>query len=169
MKLRFADVLSTPDERRASQLTRICAAAYTDGMARGSVPNLSPDRRSELTCLFSALRNSERIVLRNELAFALRDATPGSDLHTWYCHFGMRGLTSTSPQKDLRRRLTCWAAGRATIPSGSFRGRFHRGQRRPRVRRHDLPLPHRPIPRRKGDVDNALAVFHGVIPDIMRY
>jgi hypothetical protein len=126
MKLRFADVLSTPEERRASQLTRICAAAYTEGMARGTVPNLSPDRRYELTCFFSALRNSERIVLRNELAFALRDATPGSDLHTWSCHFGMRGLTSTSPQKDLRRRLTCWAAGRTTIPSGSFRGRFHR-------------------------------------------
>ena len=50
-------------------------------MTKASVANLNPDWRSEETCAFCALRNSDRVVLHNELVFALRDATPVSDHH----------------------------------------------------------------------------------------
>jgi len=47
-----------------------------------AVRDLGQNSSSEQGCVFSVLRDSERVVLRNALAFALRDATPVSDLHT---------------------------------------------------------------------------------------
>jgi ATP adenylyltransferase len=160
------------DERRKSESTRIwSAAAYTKGMTRARVPNLSPDRRSDATCVFCALRNSERLVLRNELAFALRDTTPVSDLHTLVLPFRHAptyfDLTpeELAAANDLLRRL----GAQISQADPSVEG-FNIGANVGLVSGQTIFHCHiHLIPRRRGDVENPLGGVRGVIPDKMRY
>jgi ATP adenylyltransferase len=139
-------------------------------MTRASVPNLSPDRRSEPTCLFSALRNSERIVLRNELALALRDTTPGSDLHTLVLPFRHARTYFDLSRKDSPRRMTCWGGWARKYPKADPSVEGFIGANVGLVSGHTIFHCHiHLIPRHRGDVENPLGGVRGVIPARMRY
>ena len=140
-------------------------------MTIASIPNLNLDQRSDETCVFCALRNSERIVVRNELAFALRDTTPVSDLHTLVLPFRHAptyfDLTpeELAAANDLLQRLRAQISKTDPTVEGfniSANVGLVSGQT---IFRCHIHL----IPRRKGDVENPLGGVRGVIADKMGY
>jgi ATP adenylyltransferase len=110
-------------------------------------------------------------VLRNELAFALRDTTPVSDLHTLVLPFRHAptyfDLTpeELAAANDLLRRL----GAQISQADPSVEG-FNIGANVGLVSGQTIFHCHiHLIPRRRGDVENPLGGVRGVIPDKMRY
>lgn len=122
-------------------------------------------------CIFCALRDGPNVVLRNELAFALRDATPVTPLHTLVLpsrhaptYFDLTDA-ELAAVNDLLRRL------RSDIVEAdpSVEG-FNIGANVGAVSGQTIFHCHiHLIPRRKGDMHDPRGGVRGVIPDKMRY
>lgn len=122
-------------------------------------------------CVFCALRDGPRVVLRNRLSFAVLDTTPVTPLHTLvlpYRHAATYfDLTDgeLAAANDLLRRL------RQDILSAdpSVEG-FNVGANAGLVAGQTIFHCHiHLIPRRKGDVKDPLGGVRAVIPERMRY
>lgn len=122
-------------------------------------------------CIFCALRDGPQVVMRNNLAFAVRDTTPVTALHTLvlpYRHaptyFDLTDDELTAANKLLKHlRLDIMNA------DPSVEG-FNVGANIGAVSGQSLFHCHiHLIPRRKGDIDNPLGGVRAVIPDKMRY
>ena len=140
-------------------------------MTRASLANLSPDRRSEETCVFCAMRNSDRIVLRNELAFALRDTTPVTDLHTLVLPFRHAPTYfDLTPEELAATNDPLWRLRAQMCQTDPSVEGFNIGANVGLVSGQTIFHCHiHLIPRRRGDVENPLGGVRGVIPDKMRY
>jgi len=135
-------------------------------------PDLSIDvPPRDRPCVFCDLRASDAVLMRNELAFALRDASPVTRLHTLVLplrhaptYFDLTPEEVTAAN-DLLRRL------RAQIlaDDGAVEG-FNIGANVGTVSGQTIFHCHiHLIPRRAGDIDDPLGGVRGVIPDKMRY
>ena len=132
-------------------------------------PSDAPPR--DRACVFCALRASDAVVMRNELAFALRDASPVARLHTLVLPlrhsptcFDLTPEELTAAN-DLLRRL------RAQIlaDDGDVEG-FNIGTNVGLVSGQTIFHCHiHLIPRRAGDIDDPRGGVRGVIPHKMRY
>ncbi len=132
-------------------------------------PSDAPPR--DRSCVFCNLRASDAVVMRNELAFALRDASPVTGLHTLVLplrhaptYFDLTPEEITAAN-DLLRRL------RAQIlaDDGAVEG-FNIGANVGIVSGQTIFHCHiHLIPRRAGDLDDPRGGVRGVIPDRMRY
>lgn len=122
-------------------------------------------------CIFCALRGGPRVVLRNELAFAVRDTTPVTALHTLvlpYRHAPTYfDLTQSelAAANDLLRRLRSEIAKEDPSVEG-----FNVGANVGTVSGQTIFHCHiHLIPRRRGDVQDPLGGVRAVIPEKMRY
>ena len=130
-----------------------------------------PSPQSEPACVFCALRNSNRIVLRNDLAFAVRDATPVSVLHSLVLPFRHAPtyfdltVNEIAAANDLLWRLRLQILATDSSVEG-----FNIGANVGLVSGQTIFHCHiHLIPRRRGDVENPLGGVRGVIPNKMRY
>jgi ATP adenylyltransferase len=122
-------------------------------------------------CIFCTSRDGPRVVLRNELAFAIRDTTPVTVLHTLvlpYRHaptyFDLTEM-ELAAVNDLLRRLRSEIM--KTDPSVEG---FNVGANVGTVSGQTIFHCHMHlIPRRRGDVQDPLGGVRAVIPDKMRY
>jgi ATP adenylyltransferase len=122
-------------------------------------------------CVFCALRTSSRIVIRNELAFALRDTTPVTDLHTLVLpirhaptYFDLR------PDELVAVNDLLWRLRDQILAADPSVEGFNIGANIGLVSGQTIFHCHvHLIPRRAGDVDNPLGGVRGVIPSRMRY
>lgn len=134
-------------------------------------PEFDPRPQSDQACVFCALRSSDRIVLRNDLAFALRDTTPVSYLHSLVLpfrhaptHFDLT-MTEIEAANDLLWRLRA-----QILATDSSVGGFNIGANAGLSSGQTIFHCHiHLIPRRGGDVENPLGGVRGVIPNKMRY
>lgn len=140
-------------------------------MTRTAIQNLDPARSSEGACVFCAMRNSDRIVLRNELAFALWDTTPVTDFHTLVLPFRHAPTYfDLTPEELAAANDLLWRLrGQICQTDPSVQG-FNIGANVGLVSGQMIFHCHiHLIPRRRGDVENPLGGVRGVIPDKMRY
>lgn len=122
-------------------------------------------------CVFCALRDDARVIMRNRLAFAIRDTTPVTPLHTLIlpCRHAATYFDLTDEElaaaNDLLRRL------RVDITKADASvGGFNVGANVGAVSGQSIFHCHiHLIPRRKGDIDNPQGGVRAVIPDKMRY
>ncbi|WP_373852152.1 HIT family protein [Bradyrhizobium sp.] len=122
-------------------------------------------------CIFCALRDDARVIMRNALTFAVRDTTPVTPLHTLVLPFRHAetyfDLTDDElgAANDLLRRLR----DDITKADASVEG-FNIGANVGVVSGQSIFHCHiHLIPRRKGDIDNPHGGVRAVIPDKMRY
>ena len=129
------------------------------------------DRRAEDACVFCALRTSDRVVLRNELAFAIRDVNPVTALHSLVLPFRHAptyfDLTAdeVAAADDLLRRLRAEIVRQDSAVVG-----FNIGANVGLASGQTIFHCHiHLIPRRRGDVEDPLGGVRGVIPARQRY
>jgi diadenosine tetraphosphate (Ap4A) HIT family hydrolase len=127
--------------------------------------------RAEPECIFCALRNSDRIALRNDLVFAIRDVNPVTSLHSlvlpWRHAPTYFDLTpdEIAAANDLLRRLRTEITDQDPAVEG-----FNIGANVGLVSGQTIFHCHiHLIPRRRGDVDDPLGGVRGVIPAKQRY
>lgn len=122
-------------------------------------------------CIFCALRDDGRVIMRNQLAFAVRDTTPVTPLHTLilpYRHaatyFDLTDEELAAANDLLRRLRTDIIEADASVEG------FNIGANVGVVSGQSIFHCHiHLIPRRKGDIDNPHGGVRAVIPDKMRY
>ncbi|HMN70323.1 MAG TPA: HIT family protein [Rhodoblastus sp.] len=122
-------------------------------------------------CLFCALRDGPAVVMRNDLAFAVRDTTPVTPLHTLVLplrhaptYFDLSD-DELAAVNDLLRRLRLEILDADTSVAG-----FNVGANVGAVSGQSIFHCHiHLIPRRKGDMADPHGGVRGVIPDRMRY
>jgi ATP adenylyltransferase len=110
-------------------------------------------------------------VLRNELAFALRDTTPVSDLHMLVLPYRHAPTYFDLTPEELAAANDLLNQLRAQISQTdpSVEG-FNIGANVGLVSGQTIFYCHIDlIPQRRGDIENALGGVRGVIPDKMRY
>ena len=135
----------------------------SDGSADAPTP--------EKPCLFCNLRYSQLVVMRNDFAFALRDTSPVTPLHTLVLplrhtptYFDLTDQ-EIAAANDLLRRL------RAEIHAADLAVQgFNIGANAGAVSGQTIFHCHiHLIPRRAADLDDPRGGVRGVIPDRMRY
>lgn len=131
----------------------------------------APTNADAQGCVFCALRDGPRVVMRNRLSFAVRDTTPVTPLHTLvlpYRHAPTYfDLTDDeiAAANDLLRRLRLDIL--STDPSVEG---FNVGANIGVISGQTIFHCHiHLIPRRKGDVKDPLGGVRAVIPERMRY
>ncbi len=129
------------------------------------------DAGAEQSCIFCTLRASDRVVVRNELAFALRDVNPVTALHSLVLpnrhaptYFDLTEDEIVAAN-DLLRRLRAEIVQQDPSVEG-----FNIGANIGSVSGQTIFHCHiHLIPRRPGDVDDPLGGVRGVIPSRQRY
>jgi diadenosine tetraphosphate (Ap4A) HIT family hydrolase len=133
--------------------------------------NSADARTPENPCVFCNLRYSQLVVMRNDFAFALRDASPVTPLHTLVLPFRHTptyfDLTDQeiAAANDLLRRLRAEILAADLAVQG-----FNIGANVGTVSGQTIFHCHiHIIPRRAADLDDPRGGVRGVIPDRMRY
>jgi len=123
------------------------------------------------TCIFCALRDDARVVMRNELAFAVRDTTPVTPMHTLVLPFRHAATYFDLTDDELAAANALLRRLRSDLMEvdASVEG-FNIGANVGVVSGQSIFHCHiHLIPRRKGDIDNPHGGVRAVIPDKMRY
>ena len=123
------------------------------------------------SCVFCALRTSNLVVTRNELAFALRDKTPVTDLHTLVLPFRHAPTYfDLRPDELVAVNDLMWRLRDQILAADPSVAGFNVGANIGLASGQTIFHCHiHLIPRRAGDVDNPLGGVRGVIPSRMRY
>ncbi len=110
-------------------------------------------------------------MLHNELAFALRDTTPVSDLHMLVLPFRHAPTYfDLTPEELMAANDLLWRLRAQICQADPSVEGFNIGANVGFVSGQTIFHCHiHLIPRRRGDVDNPLGGVRGVIPDKMRY
>ncbi|WP_454887897.1 HIT family protein [Sphingomonas oryzagri] len=122
-------------------------------------------------CAFCAIRESEDVIARNELAFALRDTTPVTRLHTLVLpirhaptYFDLSAAEVAAVDELLR------SVRKQILDEDPTVSAFNMGANAGADAGQTIFHCHiHLIPRRKGDVDDPLGGVRAVIPERMRY
>ena len=125
----------------------------------------------EHLCVFCSLRSSEKVLVRNELAFAVRDASPVTALHSLVLPFRHAPTYfDLTPEEVIAANDLLWRLQIAITEEDSSVGGFNIGANVGVVSGQTIWHCHiHLIPRRQGDVANPLGGIRAVIPDKMRY
>ncbi len=136
---------------------------------QSDLPSDVPPR--DRPCIFCNLRASDAVVMRNELAFALRDASPVTPLHTLVLplrhtptYFDLTDQ-EIAAANDLLRRLRAEILATDSAVQGFNIGANVGAASGQTIFHCQIRL----IPRRAGDLDDPRGGVRGVIPDRMRY
>ena len=123
------------------------------------------------TCPFCAIGESQHVIARNDLAFALRDTTPVTHLHTLVLpvrhaptYFDLTSQEVVSID-DLLRSLRHQIVSEDSTVSAFNIGANAGADAGQTIFHCHVHL----IPRRKGDVADPVGGVRGVIPERMRY
>lgn len=137
---------------------------------KSEVPEMNSTTNAA-ACIFCALRDDPRVVLRNDLTFAVRDTTPVTKLHTLVLPLRHAPTYFDLTEHELAAANDLLKQLRHSISQedSSVEG-FNVGANIGAVSGQTIFHCHiHLIPRRKGDVANPLGGVRGVIPDKMRY
>jgi len=122
-------------------------------------------------CLFCELQNSDRVLLRNELAVCIADAYPVSEGHSLVipCRHVADGMELHQPEWNAVSALLKQRRQDLEIADASISG-FNIGLNSGESAGQTVMHAHwHLIPRRKGDVSDPRGGVRGVIPSRMRY
>lgn len=130
-----------------------------------------PSSVADAPCVFCALRDAASVVMRNKLAFAVRDTTPVTGLHTLVLPYRHAPTYFDLTEAELAAvNDLLWRLRYDIERDDSSVEGFNVGTNVGAVSGQTIFHCHiHLIPRREGDVQNPLGGVRAVIPEKMRY